>query len=63
MSDEKDLAGSDVNPDGGSIMRQFGLQSRGDVALGDRVRLRKAHPCGGFDWEVVRLGRILAWSA
>ena len=25
-------------------------------ALGDRLRLRKKHPCGGFDWEVVRLG-------
>jgi hypothetical protein len=24
--------------------------------LGDRLRLRKQHPCGGFDWEVVRLG-------
>jgi hypothetical protein len=20
------------------------------------VRLRKPHPCGGFDWEVTRLG-------
>jgi hypothetical protein len=25
-------------------------------ALGDVVRLKKAHPCGGFDWQVVRLG-------
>jgi hypothetical protein len=25
-------------------------------ALGDRLRLRKQHPCGGYDWEVVRLG-------
>ena len=25
-------------------------------AVGDVVRLRKAHPCGGFDWTVVRLG-------
>jgi hypothetical protein len=25
-------------------------------ALGDRLRLRKQHPCGNFDWEVVRLG-------
>ena len=25
-------------------------------ALGDRLRLRKKHPCGSFDWEVVRLG-------
>ena len=26
------------------------------LGLGDVVRLRKPHPCGGFDWEVVRLG-------
>lgn len=24
--------------------------------MGDVVRLRKAHPCGRSDWEVVRLG-------
>ena len=27
-----------------------------DLRLGDVVRLRKVHPCGGLDWEVVRLG-------
>jgi hypothetical protein len=27
-----------------------------DLSLGDRVRLRKAHPCGGFEWVIVRLG-------
>ena len=27
-----------------------------DLRLGDVVLLRKPHPCGGFDWEVVRLG-------
>lgn len=27
-----------------------------DIKLGDVVRLRKAHPCGGYDWEVVRIG-------
>ncbi len=27
-----------------------------EVRLGDVVRLRKRHPCGGYDWEVVRLG-------
>jgi hypothetical protein len=26
------------------------------VYLDDVVRLRKPHPCGGFDWVVVRLG-------
>ncbi len=24
--------------------------------LGDRLRLRKRHPCGSYDWVVVRLG-------
>ena len=27
-----------------------------DFRMGDVVRLRKTHPCGGFEWEVVRLG-------
>lgn len=27
-----------------------------DFRLGDTVQLRKAHPCGGFVWQVVRLG-------
>ena len=26
------------------------------LVLGDEVRLRKPHPCGSFDWTVVRLG-------
>ena len=26
------------------------------LALGDRLRLRKPHPCGSYDWLVVRLG-------
>ena len=26
------------------------------VQLGDLVRLRKKHPCGSTDWEVVRVG-------
>ncbi len=30
-----------------------------EVRLGDQVRLRKQHPCGGYDWEVVRLGADL----
>ncbi|KAF0111132.1 MAG: hypothetical protein FD147_1070 [Chloroflexi bacterium] len=27
-----------------------------DLNLGDVVRMRKVHPCGGFEWKVVRLG-------
>ena len=27
-----------------------------DLGLGDVLRLRKPHPCGGYEWQVVRLG-------
>ncbi|MCX7671929.1 MAG: DUF951 domain-containing protein [Anaerolineae bacterium] len=27
-----------------------------DIQLGDIVRMRKPHPCGSSEWEVVRLG-------
>jgi hypothetical protein len=27
-----------------------------EFRMGDVVQLRKSHPCGGFVWDVVRLG-------
>jgi len=27
-----------------------------EIHLGDVVRLRKKHPCGGYEWKVVRVG-------
>jgi hypothetical protein len=27
-----------------------------DLNLNDIVRLRKPHPCGGYEWKIVRLG-------
>lgn len=27
-----------------------------DIHLNDVVRLRKPHPCGSYDWKIVRLG-------
>lgn len=27
-----------------------------EIRLGDIVRLKKKHPCGGYQWRVVRLG-------
>jgi hypothetical protein len=27
-----------------------------EINIGDVVRLRKPHPCGGFEWQVVRIG-------
>ncbi len=27
-----------------------------EINLGDVVKLKKVHPCGGYDWRVVRVG-------
>ena len=27
-----------------------------ELRLGDRIRLRRQHPCGSHEWDVVRLG-------
>jgi hypothetical protein len=27
-----------------------------EIKPGDVVRLRRAHPCGSYEWEVVRVG-------
>jgi hypothetical protein len=27
-----------------------------EMRLGDVIRLRKKHPCGSYDWVIVRLG-------
>jgi len=27
-----------------------------DIKVGDIVRLRKPHPCGSYEWEVVKVG-------
>ena len=26
-----------------------------DIQVGDIVRLKKQHPCGNFEWEVLRV--------
>lgn len=27
-----------------------------DIQAGDIVKLKKKHPCGSFEWEVLRIG-------
>ena len=27
-----------------------------EIHVGDQVRMRKPHPCGSYDWNVVRIG-------
>jgi hypothetical protein len=26
------------------------------LVVGDTVRLKKRHPCGGFEWQITRIG-------
>ena len=33
-----------------------------EFRLGDVVRLRKPHPCGGYEWRVIRLGADIGLS-
>jgi hypothetical protein len=33
-----------------------------DLRVGDVLRLRRKHPCGGFDWDVVRVGSDIGLS-
>lgn len=32
------------------------LEISEQLYLGDVVEMRKQHPCGGYQWEIVRLG-------
>ncbi len=27
-----------------------------ELKLGDTVRLKKPHPCGSYEWEIIRVG-------
>lgn len=27
-----------------------------DIQVGDRLTLKKPHPCGSYEWEVLRIG-------
>ncbi|MCI8616109.1 DUF951 domain-containing protein [Parablautia intestinalis] len=27
-----------------------------DIQTGDRLTLKKAHPCGSYEWDVLRIG-------
>lgn len=27
-----------------------------DIEVGDIIKLKKKHPCGSFEWEVLRVG-------
>ncbi len=27
-----------------------------EILVGDQIKLKKKHPCGSFDWKVLRIG-------
>ena len=27
-----------------------------ELKIGDTIRLKKSHPCGSYEWEIVRVG-------
>ena len=33
-----------------------GRQMEGKFEIGDIVKLKKKHPCGSFEWEILRVG-------
>jgi hypothetical protein len=37
-------------------MGWYNLNVLPELNLEDVVRLRKPHPCGGYEWKIVRLG-------
>ena len=43
-------------PNSSGNYKIFGKAVAVDVKLGDVVRLKKPHPCGSYEWQVVRLG-------
>ena len=38
------------------VTRRYNFLMLPDLQLNDHLRLRKQHPCGSFEWTVVRLG-------
>ena len=38
------------------ISRWYNPKMLPDLELGDVIRMRKPHPCGGYEWQVVRMG-------
>lgn len=31
-------------------------ENKVNLQIGDKVTLKKGHPCGGYDWEILRVG-------
>ncbi|HZW04113.1 MAG TPA: DUF951 domain-containing protein [Anaerolineaceae bacterium] len=48
--------GSRLEPRSGLYHGWYNRSVLPDLQIEDIVRLRKPHPCGSYDWKIVRLG-------
>jgi hypothetical protein len=39
-----------------ALVGRYNFRMLPELQLKDQLRLRKPHPCGSYDWTVVRLG-------
>ena len=44
---------TDSSPYTGELIRKF---DRMDIQIGDILTMKKPHPCGSRDWQVLRIG-------
>jgi len=56
MPYEKANESSCFGPSGVNYNMGYNQAMLPDLQLGEIVRLRKPHPCGGYEWKVVRMG-------
>lgn len=51
------MLSSGLSPDESIVSsRRYNLSMLPDLQMKDHLRLRKPHPCGSYEWTVVRLG-------
>ena len=38
------------------LLQRKGIRAKMDIQVGDILKLKKQHPCGSKEWEVLRIG-------
>lgn len=40
----------------GEIFEYMRMETGMDIQVGDKIKMKKSHPCGSKEWEVLRIG-------
>lgn len=56
LDDITGTSGTSVASNASRVSEWYNPSVLPELGIGDVVRMRKSHPCGGFEWRVVRLG-------